>query len=1651
MMSLKSYVDKLFKDNTDYANAMQAVNQADSIDALSKDLYTDADRFIYELLQNADDSSVGNNPIKVWINIIGDTLIVAHSGKVFDKSDIIGLCNINNGTKKSDITKTGYKGIGFKSVFGQSDEVVVYTDKEYFRFDKLYNFPWDEKWGENKIEWEKEHNRYFQLPWQIIPIYTDGSVIEDEIKTYLFECGANVATIIKLKYPKDVCGAISSLTKNINMFLFLKNICEINFVNVNTTTIYIKRKDNEVMLSNSHSLKDEWIIKKTKLEVTKDLKEVLKDERNIPPKLLEATNIEMTFAAKVNQEGIVDLSQDERLLYSYLPTSESKYSFPVLVNTNFLTNANRQSIHVDSKWNQWLFENISYEIFVWISELVKSEISFEAYKLIPKATIYNDDLGSSYNRGIEKAKKEIPFIVSRNNQLIKLNDSVIDFTFLSAQSFIGENPILQYIQIKYKNNENIQYAQYCLLSNELKKLGAISFEWKDLKEFLKSPPFINTHDIEKNKSLLNHLNSLCKKEKLKSVTNEFVSELTFILNHKGYLSTPASICFPTSEDENWNNPNSELLFIHKDILSWLLTNTEIKNWLQDLGVKEKTDITYIRQIIIPDIDNYITLNNAVIEIQKLFQLYRKGELREDLIHELSQIRLLTQNGTLLQASKCYLADYYNPRLKIETMLNDDIFVSELYCIDLSEKDRWKMFLKTLGASDGIHNVNYDEKTSKSSLIQKGFLEKYFLTSDKLFKPLTTTFRADEFSNVSNLALINYTLENFKFADAFWCDYIKNHNPSEIASGAKAYWGNSGMPGRNSGDVVINYLPWFIKNVKCVPTVMKKTESSDLVFLNTDEIKKIGGKYLPIFSGPELSQDWKAFFQFKTTLQVDDYLNILRQISIDVKDDKIKSKNYDRVQAIYSVLLDDCRNWSIDIGNKVKKWSESHKLLNTNDTFTESGTLKYYIDGNESIFQEQYVFIKLNSKNQNHPNLENLLSYFQIVILKQDQFKLQSDSIENCTSLKGKLNAIIPYFKIWVEYDDNDDSTKQHLLKLEESLKSLNILQSNKLEITYSEIGFSKEANVHFDNKELYVTTPWNSNFVLLKLSEMICRYLELIGHESKLDFLLRSNIKEIQQYFIQESIEFPQDWMIKNDKGNEDTQIIDSDDFHESPEPDFDKKNYIENLIPRSVANVIKHLTTLQEYDCSEASAITSKSVILGIKKNGNDIAVVARPSDNGKMRLFYESEFDVLEYADAELWYEDGISPPRQFTFGKLLKMVKINKIPLKKIEIKDTEFNNPKSETLEFNAVPYSPEKTAQIIASFANTLGGTLIWGIKERSKLENEVVGLSSDFRVDEIVKKAVTLLNTIPVVNYNWTIRGNELIFVIEVEKSENIILLNKQKFIRTNDRTISSINNSGFTRQLNSFVPQNTIAIIIAIEEYLPRNSVPTVKYAVNDANKIKDVLIKVMNVDEDNIHMILNEEAVKNTLEYDLKQLLSSLTENDRLFFYYAGHGFHNGVSNCLSTYDMHPSNISATSIELDQMLLNPLKSSKCKNALIFIDACAQSFRNDFARNNVSNISEDSLYIFAKDHPYYAIFMSCQTGESSYSSHDLQQGIWTHYLAQTISNPPKTILYNNRFLTDVKLKDYLAEKVTEYVKKELNKDQSPKAIIDSSYENVII
>ncbi|CAF3319839.1 unnamed protein product [Rotaria sp. Silwood2] len=100
------------------------------------------------------------------------------------------------------------------------------------------------------------------------------------------------------------------------------------------------------------------MIKRVELDIPDDVRRKLAEDSNVPEKLRLIKKVEIFFAAKykdpiVDEHGrvtrgssIENIHVQDSILFSYLPTTILEYKFPVLINTNFLTNTNREQIHI---------------------------------------------------------------------------------------------------------------------------------------------------------------------------------------------------------------------------------------------------------------------------------------------------------------------------------------------------------------------------------------------------------------------------------------------------------------------------------------------------------------------------------------------------------------------------------------------------------------------------------------------------------------------------------------------------------------------------------------------------------------------------------------------------------------------------------------------------------------------------------------------------------------------------------------------------------------------------------------------------------------------------------------------------------------------------------------------------------------------------------------------------------------------------------------------------------------------------------------------------------------------------------------------------------------------------------------------------------
>lgn len=134
--------------------------------------------------------------------------------------------------------------------------------------------------------------------------------------------------------------------------------------------------------------------------------------------------------------------------------------------------------------------------------------------------------------------------------------------------------------------------------------------------------------------------------------------------------------------------------------------------------------------------------------------------------------------------------------------------------------------------------------------------------------------------------------------------------------------------------------------------------------------------------------------------------------------------------------------------------------------------------------------------------------------------------------------------------------------------------------------------------------------------------------------------------------------------------------------------------------------------------------------------------------------------------------------------------------------------NEKLEYKAVLLPSKSLAKLVSSFANTSGGHIILGVSDNK----EIKGLSEDFRANSIMHKALDLLTPRPNVQYQYIMYREKKLYVIKIEKSDSIVLLENNAYVRIGDSTqlqtpqYLSFNPNGYPRisEINELVVKYT-------------------------------------------------------------------------------------------------------------------------------------------------------------------------------------------------------------------------------------------------------
>ncbi len=700
-------IDDLF--HTIGETPRDARTQASSLTTFQSELYTSSDRFIFEILQNADDYPGESEEVSISFKFLDNHISILHDGEHFSKANVEAICDVNRSSKQVDKKATGYKGIGFKSVFTHSEVVYIHSGAYSFRFDKnheLYNsfdklYPNkvnDPQYLGKKQEFEGPNN----IPWQLKPIWTEEDEYPQELKhDQFFNSKVGIGLNVGDTNIKEFIPSVEKLLSEPRFLLFLRHISQLwmYFGHQNQSKIFIDRQEGQIDIRTEESILSYLTPKKPFFIDKEDQRDLLEGDNKVPQKLKDNPEVYLNFGVPIHEGEIV--AENDSILFSFLPT-EHQFPFPFLVNSNFVLSSNREQIQKDNKWNLLIFEQIGPSVLKWIREVIedKPDLSKNALCLLPELLDdpHQELLSEAFNKGLKEGLDRIEFLPSIDKGFQSLKDTVVDKTGL--YELLGKelfNTIFNITQAPLSDNfKHINRLEK--LMNETGLGTIISFD--NLKEqstnesltvFLRNP--------RQNARFIEHLRQRSQLH--------YIKDLPLLLGQDEKLYPPNHLLASLGDDKN------ELAFLAvqrvHDLIPILIDHWNSQTFSEVIDVLEID--TYTPENFINHLFSSYDLSEKVADPENNFNLFKyffkyRDSLTDHHIKQLKRYGFIDQKGTYTKFSE--FAKVYLPSLELSCIRENSILppshfpiLSDQYWANGEDEEAWRTFF-----SEKIKVVDY---------------------------------------------------------------------------------------------------------------------------------------------------------------------------------------------------------------------------------------------------------------------------------------------------------------------------------------------------------------------------------------------------------------------------------------------------------------------------------------------------------------------------------------------------------------------------------------------------------------------------------------------------------------------------------------------------------------------------------------------------------------------------------------------------------------------------------------------------------------------------------------------------------------------------------------------------------------------------------
>lgn len=657
----------------------KAINHPDMVGIKNNvsDIYSEKAHFVYELIQNADDTLA----TKITFELYKDHLVFRHNGKIqFSISEvkdevkekdiqkrghINAITSIGASNKSEDKNKIGKFGIGFKAVFEYCSEPEIYDDKFWFKI--------------------KDY---------IIPILLDQDYPDRKKGETLF--------VFKFKNDKAFTEIKERLHALINPVLFLPNLNVINIIiegeekKLTYSKKTIRRNDYENICHRIVSVRN---CKETTIMHLFSRVIEFKDDAG------QNIKLPIYIAHPLVSKNVIDSKTTQRV-YCFFPTSED-YGLKCIAHAPFILTSSREGIKQDPI-NSTLFKHLAKlaaDSLVCLREYSENNglliINENIFDLIPGylyGGYYKNEIANYFHNEYINIIKSNRLLLSRKNKYINSEVACICqpttmieyFTDKQLSSLLKRESVV--LRIDTQKIYRQDYVEKIIKEIGIKVCSYINIYCNINANFMES------QGVEWAKKFYSFLRTLTKNQK----SCFYDTEIILTNNNKWvkpYFNGEPNIYLSNG------TYTDDFLFISEQYIG---DESCIKFFKEDLALKEPNMWDHIKTTLkkINKLDSEKYLNEFEVIHKYLQELKeKKSDLyAEHLTDVRKEFKLRAANGSLYFISSLYeRSDFLDKYFD-----NNYLYVDNTYYADFITKytiDVFKEFLRVLGVAIFPH-INY---------------------------------------------------------------------------------------------------------------------------------------------------------------------------------------------------------------------------------------------------------------------------------------------------------------------------------------------------------------------------------------------------------------------------------------------------------------------------------------------------------------------------------------------------------------------------------------------------------------------------------------------------------------------------------------------------------------------------------------------------------------------------------------------------------------------------------------------------------------------------------------------------------------------------------------------------------------------------------